>query len=215
MSLIKASNRDATLSSLPIQTRSYRSFRSTIWTISAFQHVSVLMGLSLQQRNSQSLLYHTRYTFQSNTIIYYTKLSSRQHVSTLISHHQAIQRTNPRYIIYQSAFWDSKSLQWVVKLIEIVWTYELDKHIGMTTVKLLACHARSINLYKNLRSKLLKCCGNIYFNKQCLNKKVVPKYACVKIANTSSASHVTVKKVCTITINLMFTGPCIIVITEE
>jgi hypothetical protein len=93
--------------------------------------------------------------------------------------------------------------------------YELDKHIGMTTVKLLACQAHSISLYRNLRSKLLKCCANIYFNKRCLNKKVVPKYASVKIANTSPASHVTAKKVCTITINPMFIGPCIIVITEE
>ena len=34
--------------------------------------------------------------FRSNTTIYYTKLCSRQHVSTLMSHHQAIQTTNPR-----------------------------------------------------------------------------------------------------------------------
>ena len=29
-----------------------------------------------------------------------------------MSHYQAIQRTNPRYIIYYSAFWDPKSLQY-------------------------------------------------------------------------------------------------------
>jgi hypothetical protein len=34
--------------------------------------------------------------FLSNTTIYYTKLYSRQYVSTLMSLHQAIQRTNPR-----------------------------------------------------------------------------------------------------------------------
>ena len=146
LSLIKAPNRDATLPSLPIQTRSYRSFRATTWTISAVQHVSALMSFPLQQRNSQKLLYHTRYTSQSNTTIYYIKLSSRQHVSTLMSHHQAIQRTNPRNIIYQSVFWDPRNLQWVVKLIEIVRMYELDKHIGKTTVKLSACPARPINL---------------------------------------------------------------------
>ena len=49
--------------------------------------------------------------------------------------------------------------------------YELDKHIGMTNVKLTACQAYPINLYKNLRSKLLKCCAKICFNKQCLTKK--------------------------------------------
>jgi len=54
--------------------------------------------------------------------------------------------------------------------------------------------ARSVSLYKNVRPKLLKCCANVYFNKQSLNKKLVPKYANVKIVNTSPASHVTAKK---------------------
>ena len=36
-----------------------------------------------------------------------TKLCSRQHVSTLTSYHQAIQRTNPRYIIYWGPRWHS------------------------------------------------------------------------------------------------------------
>jgi len=36
-------------------------------------------------------LIHTRYKFHSNTTIFYTKLRSWQHVSTLMSHHQAIQ----------------------------------------------------------------------------------------------------------------------------
>ena len=38
----------------------------------------------------------------------------------------------------------------------------------MTNVKFIARQASSVNLYKNCRSKLLKCCVNIYFNKQCL-----------------------------------------------
>ena len=65
-------------------------------------------------------IFHTRCMFQPNTTICYTKLCSRQHVSTLMSHHQAIQRTNPRYIIHWSAFWDPKILQWVVQLIAVV-----------------------------------------------------------------------------------------------
>ena len=30
----------------------------------------------------------------------------------------------------------------------------------MTSVKLLACQAQSINLYQNLRTKIMKCCAN-------------------------------------------------------
>jgi hypothetical protein len=35
-------------------------------------------------------------------------------------------------------------------------------------VKLIAIQACTVNLYKNLRSKQLKCCANIYFNRRCL-----------------------------------------------
>ena len=39
----------------------------------------------------------------------------------------------------------------------------------MSSIKIIiasqACH---INLYKNLNSKISKCCASIYFNKQCL-----------------------------------------------
>ena len=66
--------------------------------------------------------------------------------------------------------------------------YVLDKHIGMAKVKFVARQATSINLYEKLRSKMLKCCANIYFNKQCLIKKVTSKYANIKFANTSPAS---------------------------
>ena len=66
---------------------------------------------------------------------------------------------------------------------------------GAANVKVLACQAQSINPYKNLRTKTMKCCANIYFNKQCPNKKVFPKYTNPKISNTSPASHITVKEV--------------------
>ena len=46
----------------------------------------------------------------------------------------------------------------------------------MIDIKFVACQASSINLYKNLSSKTLKCCVNIYFNKKCFLKKVIPKY---------------------------------------
>ena len=44
----------------------------------------------------------------------------------------------------------------------------------MPSVKLfLASQARSIDQYKNLKSKVLKCCTNIYFNSQCLKNEVI------------------------------------------
>ena len=50
-------------------------------------------------------------------------------------------------------------------------------------------------LYKNTRSKLLNCCANIYFNRQCLIKKVTPKYANIKFPNTSPSPQITTTKV--------------------
>jgi len=38
----------------------------------------------------------------------------------------------------------------------------------MASIKFVACQARSIKHYKNLRTKMMKCCANIYFNRQCL-----------------------------------------------
>jgi hypothetical protein len=64
----------------------------------------------------------------------------------------------------------------------------------MYAIKFVARQASSINVYKNLRSKTLKCNANVYFNKQCLLKKVIPKYASTKIADTSPAAQVTNKK---------------------
>lgn len=40
----------------------------------------------------------------------------------------------------------------------------------MVPIKVWASQAQSINLYKNLRTKVMKCCENIYFDRQCLIK---------------------------------------------
>ena len=64
----------------------------------------------------------------------------------------------------------------------------------MTSVKLISRQANSVNLYKICRSKLLKCCANIYFNKQCLLQKVIPKFAKIKLGNSSPVAIVTTKK---------------------
>jgi len=44
----------------------------------------------------------------------------------------------------------------------------------------------------------MKCCSNTYCNRQCLIKKLVPKYANIKISYTSSATNITQKKLQTI-----------------
>ena len=49
-------------------------------------------------------------------------------------------------------------------------------HNGMTSIKFIASQACTIFQYKNIRTKVLKCCANIYFNKQCLIKKIIPDY---------------------------------------
>jgi hypothetical protein len=60
--------------------------------------------------------------------------------------------------------------------------------------KFIATRARTVNLYKNTRAKVLNGCANIHFNKQYLANKVTPKYANVKFPNTSPSSQITTKK---------------------
>jgi len=81
------------------------------------------------------------------------------------------------------------------------WFYtKLLQHIGMNNYNLLASQAQLINRYKNTRSKLQKCCANIYFNKQCILKQITPTYVNIRISNTSPAALVTTKKAQTIRI---------------
>jgi mannitol/fructose-specific phosphotransferase system IIA component (Ntr-type) len=65
----------------------------------------------------------------------------------------------------------------------------------MAPIKFVASQARTINQYKNIRTEVLKCCANIYFNKQCLVKKIVPNYANIKVPHTSPTTLVTQKKI--------------------
>jgi len=60
--------------------------------------------------------------------------------------------------------------------------------------KFLASQANSIYAYKNLREKVQRCCANMYFNQQCLQLGVIPKYARIKIPFTSPASVTTQRK---------------------
>jgi len=65
----------------------------------------------------------------------------------------------------------------------------------MEPIKFIASQAHNINQYKSIKTKVLKCCMNIYSNQQCLTKKIVPNYANIKIPHTSPATQVTQKKV--------------------
>jgi len=70
------------------------------------------------------------------------------------------------------------------------------KHNGMASIKFMVNQACTVNQYKNIRVKVLKCCANIlvYFNKQCLIKKITPNYAKTNLSHTSPATLATQKK---------------------
>jgi hypothetical protein len=70
----------------------------------------------------------------------------------------------------------------------------------MEYVKIIASQAKPINRYKNIKTKLLQCCANIYFNKQYLVKNITPSYAEIKIPYTSPAAKVTQYKAHTLRI---------------
>jgi hypothetical protein len=52
----------------------------------------------------------------------------------------------------------------------------MNKYNGMNVRKLIpADQAQLINKYKNMERKLFKCNSSIYFNKQCMNRNVIPQ----------------------------------------
>jgi hypothetical protein len=62
-------------------------------------------------------------------------------------------------------------------------------------IKLHACQAFINFKYKNLKAKLVNCNANIYFNRQCLDKHIIPNYAKnIKIPYTSPAASQTQQK---------------------
>ena len=52
--------------------------------------------------------------------------------------------------------------------------------------KFKASQAHSIYQYKKLKITVLNCNADIFFNKQCLTKRIVPNYADLKVPATSS-----------------------------
>jgi len=64
----------------------------------------------------------------------------------------------------------------------------------MPLFRFAANQAKCIYLYKYLRTKVERCCANIYFNQQHLKQGVIPKYAQIKVPYTSPAPMTTQKK---------------------
>jgi hypothetical protein len=60
-----------------------------------------------------------------------------------------------------------------------------------STIICLTSQYYSISQYKNLKRKILKCNSNIYFNNEFINRGLVPKYARIKVPNTSPATKFT------------------------
>ena len=60
-----------------------------------------------------------------------------------------------------------------------------------STKIILTSQARSVNKCKNLRSKVLKCCVNIYFNRQGLKKNLTSKYVKIQTPRSSPSSTFT------------------------
>jgi hypothetical protein len=59
-----------------------------------------------------------------------------------------------RIVLYISNLFSSDSFDFLPMI----------QYNGIARIKFLACQTHSINQYKNIRSKVLKCCANIYFN---------------------------------------------------
>jgi hypothetical protein len=64
----------------------------------------------------------------------------------------------------------------------------------MDTIKVIASQAKSVNMYKNSKTKLLQCCANICFSKQCVTQSVTPSYAKIRVPYISPAANITQQK---------------------
>ena len=62
---------------------------------------------------------------------------------------------------------------YIIECVVVFWLHDtlVLQHNGMAAIKCLASQAKSINLYKNLRTNVMKCCANIYLNQSALSRK--------------------------------------------
>ena len=65
----------------------------------------------------------------------------------------------------------------------------------MTFLKTDNASRGSIRRYERLNRTLYNCNASIYFNKQCLRKRLTPSYAKIKIPNNSPAPKYTLQKI--------------------
>ena len=59
---------------------------------------------------------------------------------------------------------------------------------GMSCLKIIYASRAYIHQYQNLKRKLYNCNVNVYFHQKCLRNNVIPKFAKIKIPNTSLVS---------------------------
>ena len=70
----------------------------------------------------------------------------------------------------------------------------LQHTMGMSHLKVTSTSQGPIHTFTSLKRKLYNCNANIYFNQQCLKKKLTPAYTKIKIPNTSPACKYTQHK---------------------
>jgi hypothetical protein len=66
--------------------------------------------------------------------------------------------------------------------------------MGMMNLKIINASQGHIHHYKNTKRKLYDYIANIYFNRQCLQKKLTPTYAKIKIPSSSPTAKHTLRK---------------------
>ena len=71
---------------------------------------------------------------------------------------------------------------------------------GMTHLNNDHASQGSIQRFEYLKRKLYRCNASIYFNKQCLQKQLIPNYAKIKVPPTSPAAKFTLHKAQTLRI---------------
>jgi len=79
-------------------------------------------------------------------------------------------------------------------------TFHVTHTTGMPQFKIISASQSSIHIFTSLKRQIYNCNASIYFNKQCLIKKLTPTYANITIPNTSPAHKFTQQKVTTIRI---------------
>jgi len=70
----------------------------------------------------------------------------------------------------------------------------------MNHIKIANANRGLVHEYENVKRKLLSCNANIYFNRQCYHKRLIPNFARIKIPNNSPAAKSTLRKAQTLRI---------------